>query len=66
MTTKQQQVDRMNKLVDAHIKEIKRLKTTAPNFGAATTEDSIGSKTWLGYLVSSIDANGKITHELFD
>jgi len=58
--------DRMNALVDAHIKEIERLKTTAPNFGAATTPDSIGSKTLLGYLVSSIDETGKIMHELFD
>lgn len=61
-----QSVDELREaLCDAHGQEADRIAAEFYNFGWASSDREITSKTTLGYLWSKIDPEtGKVTHEL--
>lgn len=59
-------VSKPNKLLNAHLKEIHDKGAEAYNIGKYVDDKSIGSKTDKGYLASSQNAAGAITHSWAD
>jgi hypothetical protein len=53
--------NQIEKLADEHSKEAAKQKAEFTNFGSASSENAIGSKTTKGWLESVVE-KGKVTH----